>query len=136
MEDSDFDGPKSHDFEEAWGHPHAFALIKAGLHNAFMMRDDFSPENPYDELIKRVTATGMIRSAYELNKNIEVRYGWELLDDDNLIMHSCFGIVDKIDIRIGADSLGFLMDVGDGDYCAFAYKEIFWVCEANSDQFK
>lgn len=101
----------------------------------FMSRDDFSPENPYEELSATIAVTGMIHSAYELGKNIEVRYGWELLDDENIIMHSCFGVVEKVDIRIGANGYGFLMSVGDDEYSAFKYKDIYWVCEADPDQF-
>lgn len=130
MQEPEQEGSKSYDFDGAWEHPHAFALIKAGIMKMFMMRDDFNPENPYEQLISTVTATGMIHSAYDLDKNIEVRYGWEILDDDNIIMHSCYGLVEKVDIRIGADEPGFLLDVGDDEYCAFAYKDIFWICEA------
>jgi hypothetical protein len=130
VDESEKDGSTGYDFANAWGHPHAFALIKTGIMKLFMARDDFSPENPYEQLIATLTATGMIHSAYELGKNIEVRYGWELLDDENIIMHSCFGVVEKIDIRIKSDELGFLLDMGDDDYAAFAYKDIFWVCEA------
>lgn len=131
MQEPDKDGSRSYDFGEAWKHPHAFALIKTGIMKLFMEREDFSPENPYEQLISTLTATGMIHSAYELGKNIEVRYGWELLDDENIIMHSCFGTVEKVDIRISADAPGFLLDIGDDEYCAFAYKDIFWVCESN-----
>lgn len=95
-----------------------------------MERDDFNPENPYEELITTLTATGMIHSAYELGKNIEIRYGWELLDDENIIMHSCFGTVDKVDVRIKAETMGFLLDLGDDEYGAFSYKDIYWICEA------
>jgi hypothetical protein len=118
------------DFSGAWSHPHAYALIKAAIFKIFMERDDFNPENPYESLIGRVATTGMIRSAYDLDKRIEVRYGWELLDDNNIIMHSCFGYVDKVDVRINAEDMGFMLDLGDGDYGVFAYKNIFWVCEA------
>lgn len=130
MEDSDKDGGTSYDFAEAWGHPHAFAIIKHGLMKLFMEREDFNPENPYDELITALTATGLIHSAYELDKMIEVRYGWELLDDENIIMHSCFGMVKQVDIRIKAGDMGFLFDLGDDEYAAFSYKDIYWVAEA------
>jgi hypothetical protein len=118
------------DFSGAWSHPHAYALIKTAILKMFMDRDDFNPENPYESLISRVATTGMIRSAYDLDKRIEVRYGWEILDDDNIIMHSCFGYVDKVDIRINAEEMGFMLDLGDGDYGVFSYKNIFWVCGA------
>lgn len=130
MEEPDTEGSKSYDFAQAWQHPHAFAIIRTGILRLFMEREDFNPENPYEQLISTLTATGMIHSAYELGKNIEVRYGWEILDDDNIIMHSCYGVVEKIDIRVNAEEPGFLLDVGDDEYCAFAYKDIFWVCEA------
>lgn len=130
MDEPEKDGTRSYDFDQAWGHPHAFALIKHGILKLFMERDDFNPENPYEELITTLTATGMIHSAYELGKNIEIRYGWELLDDENIIMHSCFGIVDKVDIRIKAETMGFLLDLGDGEYGAFSYKDVYWICEA------
>jgi len=130
VDESEKDGSTSYDFSGAWEFPNAFAVIKMGILKMFMNREDFSPENPYEQLISIVTATGMIHSAYELGKNIEIRYGWELLDDENIIMHSCYGTVDKIDIRIKADEPGFLLDMGDDDYAAFAYKDVFWVCEA------
>lgn len=132
MSDSERDGESTYDFEQAWDHPHAYALIKAAIFKVFMTRDDFNPENPYEALISGVATAGMIHSAYELGKTIEVRYDWELLDDDNVIMHSCFGTVEKIDIRINAEELGFLMDLGDDEYVAFSYKNIFWVCEARN----
>ena len=96
-----------------------------------MERDDFSPENPYEELSERVAATGMIRSAYDLGLNIEIRYGWEMLDDDNIIMHSCFGTVEKVDITINAEENGFLMKIGEDEYGAFSYRSVFWVCKAD-----
>lgn len=130
MSEPERDGSRSYDFGQAWGHPHAFAIIKTGIMKLFMEREDFNPENPYEDLISTLAATGMIHSAYELGKNIEIRYGWELLDDENIIMHSCFGTVDKIDIRINAQNMGFLLDLGDDDYAAFAYKDVYWVCEA------
>lgn len=130
MEGHDREGNKSYDFSEAWGHPHAFAIIKHGIMKLFMEREDFNPENPYDELITTLTSTGLIHSAYELDKIIEVRYGWELLDDENIIMHSCFGRVAQIDVRIKAQEMGFLLDLGDDDYVAFAYKDIYWIAEA------
>jgi hypothetical protein len=125
-----------HDFSAAWSHPHAFALIKMGIQKMFMNRDDFSPENPFEELSERVTATGMIKSAHDLGIYIEVRYGWEMLDDDNIIMHSCFGTVEKVDISINAEESGFLMKIGEDEYGAFSYRSIFWVCKANESQFK
>lgn len=125
------DGSEKYDFAAAWGHPHAYALIKAGIYKLFMMRDDFNPENPYESLISTITTTGMIHSAYELGKKIEVRYDWEMIDEENVVMHSCYGFVDKIDIRINGDDYGFLMDLGDDEYGAFAYKNIFWVCESS-----
>lgn len=130
MDESEKDGSTSYDFANAWGHPQAYALIKNGIIRLFMERDDFSPENPYEQLIAILTTTGMIHSAYELGKNIEVRYGWEILDDDNVVMHSCLGTVEKIDIKVKVDEPGFLLNMGDGDYVAFAYRDIFWVCEA------
>lgn len=136
MEDPEKESSQSYDFEGAWDHHHAFAIIKAGIQRLFMSRDDFNPENPYEELSSTITTTGMIHSAYRLGKNIEVRYGWEMIDDENIIMHSCFGIVDKVDIRINSDKPGFLMDMGDDEYAAFAYKDIYWVCEAQAGQFK
>ena len=72
----------------------------------------------------------MIYSAYQLKKNIEVRYSWELLDDENMIAHSCFGTIDKVDITINAEQMGFLMNLGDDDFGAFAYSDIYWVCSA------
>ncbi len=122
------DGESQFDFEHAWGHPHAYAFIKAAIYKEFMKREDFNPENPYEALISGVANTGIIHSAHELRKRIEVKYDWELLDDDNVVMHSCYGLVDKVDIRINAKELGFLMDLGDGEYGAFAYKDIFWIC--------
>lgn len=136
MDKSGEDFPSGQDFSAAWNHPHAFALIKSGIQRLFLAKDDFSPENPYEELSTRITATGMIHSAFELGKYIEVRYGWEMLDDDNIIMHSCFGYVDEIDISINAEEGGFLMKIDDGDYGAFSYKNIFWVCAAEEGQFK
>lgn len=136
MNEPEQEGTSSYDFSEAWGYPHAFAIIKAGLQKVFMEREDFSPENPYEQLITTLTATGMIYSAHQLRKNIEVRYGWEMLDDDNIVMHSCFGVVEKVDIKVKAKDLGFLLNLGDDEFGAFAYKDIFWVCEADSDQFK
>lgn len=130
MADPEQEGEKAYDFDGAWQHPHAFAMIKTCLTKAFMMRDDFNPENPYEQLLSTLTATGMIHSAYDLEKRIEVRYGWELLDYENIVMHSCFGIVDKVDIQISGKHLGFLIDLGDDEYATFAYKDIFWVCEA------
>ena len=93
------------------------------------MREDFNPENPYEQLINTLTVTGMINSAFELGKNIEVRYGWEILDDDNLVMHSCFGMVDKVGIRLGGKDVGFLLNMGDEEFAAFAYKDIYWISE-------
>jgi len=136
VNEPEWESAPQHDFSEAWGYPHAFAIIKAGLQKAFMARDDFSPENPYEQLITTLTTTGMIHSAYNLGKNIEVRYGWELLDDENIVMHSCFGVVEKVDIKVKAKNLGFLLNLGDDEFGAFAYKDIFWVCEADSSQFK
>lgn len=136
MNEPEQEGTSSYDFSEAWGYPHAFAIIKAGLQKVFMEREDFSPENPYEQLITTLTATGMIYSAHQLRKNIEVRYGWEMLDDDNIVMHSCFGVVEKVDIKVKAKDLGFLLNLGDDEFGAFAYKDIFWVCEADSAQFK
>lgn len=136
MDEPDNEGSATYDFAQAWGHRHAFAVIKAGIQKMFMMRDDFNPENPYEELSATITTTGMIHSAYELGKNIEIRYGWELLDDENIIMHSCFGVIEKIDIRIGGQDLGFLMDIGDDEFGAFKYKDVYWVCEAEPSQFK
>lgn len=129
MFDSEGDKESEYDFGQAWDHPHAYALIKAAIFKVFMMRDDFNPENPYEALISRIATAGMIHSAHELGKKIEVKYSWELLDDENLVMHSCFGTVEKIDIRINAEEMGFLMDLGDDEYGAFSYKNIFWVCE-------
>lgn len=131
MDDSEKESFKEVDFGAAWSHPHAFALIKMGIQKMFMDREDFSPDNPYEELSERVTTTGMIRSAYDLGLNIEVRYGWEMLDDDNIVMHSCFGTVEKIDISINADEGGFLMRIDEEEYAAFSYKSIFWVCKAD-----
>lgn len=127
----EFDGEsKSHDFAEAWENKNSFMLIKKTIHQLFMMRDDFSPENPYEQLINSLAVSGMIHSAFELSKNIEVRYGWEILDDDNLVTHSCFGTVEKVDIRLNAKDHGFLINLGDEEYAAFAYKDIYWICEA------
>ena len=120
----------SDQFAQAWEEKNAFALIKGAILHLFMMRDDFSPENPYEQLINLLTVSGMIHSAFELKKDIEVRYGWEILDDDNLVTHSCFGKVHKVDIRIGAKDEGFLLDLGDDEYSAFAYKDIYWISEA------
>jgi hypothetical protein len=33
-------------------------------------------------------------------------------------------------VRINAEDMGFIMDLGDEEYVAFAYKNIFWVCES------
>jgi len=132
MEQPEQDGSASYDFAGAWGHPHAYALIKAAIYKFFMMREDFNPENPYDSLTSKITTTGMIHSAFELGKKIEVRYGWEMLDDENIIMHSCYGFVDKIDVRINAEEMGFILDLGDDDYGVFAYDKIFWVCESDN----
>ena len=125
------DGSAPYDFGSAWEHPHAYALIKSAIYKLFMLKDDFNPENPYDSLIARITTVGMIHSAHELDKKIEVRYDWEMLDDDNVIMHSCYGFVDKIDVRINAEEMGFILDLGDDEYGVFAYDKIFWVCESN-----
>jgi hypothetical protein len=119
-----------YDFNDAWGHPHAYAIVKTAIYKLFTMRDDFNPENPYESLISRITTTGMIHSAFELGKRVEVRYDWEMLDDENVIMHSCFGYIDRVDVRINAEDMGFIMDLGDEEYVAFAYKNIFWVCES------
>lgn len=132
----DDDGLDSGFFAEAWSKPHSYAVIKTAIYNMLISRDDFSPENPYDDIVSMVTTTGMIRSAYELRKNVEVRYDWELLDDQNVIMHSCFGTVEAIDIKINAQDSGFLMDIGEDDFAAFSYKNIFWVCAADTSQFK
>lgn len=130
MPKSEEEGAKSYDFDGAWEHPHAFAIIKAGILRIFLEREDFNPENPYEQLITTLTTTGMIYSAFELKKNIEVRYSWELLDDENIIAHSCFGTIEKVDITINASKMGFLMNLGDGDLCAFAYSDVYWVCAA------
>ena len=119
-----------YDFNGAWNHPHAYALIKAAIFKLFMGREDFNPENPYESLISRITTAGMIHSAHELGKRAEVRYDWEMLDDDNVIMHSCYGYIDKIDVRVNAEELGFIMDLGDDEYGVFSYDKIFWVCES------
>jgi len=130
MSRPDEGGAGSHDFDQAWDHPQAFAIIKSGITKIFQERDDFNPENPYDQLITTLTVTGMIYSAYQLKKKIEVRYSWELLDDENMITHSCFGTIDKVDITINAEQMGFLMNIGDDDFGAFAYSDIYWVCSA------
>ena len=116
------------EFIHAWEHPHAYAFIKAAIYKEFVKREDFNPENPYEALISGVANAGIIHSAHELQKRIEVKYDWELLDDNNVVMHSCYGLVEKVDIRISAKQLGFLMDLGDNEYAAFAYKDIFWIC--------
>lgn len=129
MSEESEDWANSNNFAPAWSTKNAFALIKTALHQLFMMREDFNPENPYEQLINTLTVTGMINSAFELNKNIEVRYGWEILDDDNLVMHSCFGTVDKVGIRLSGKEVGFLLNMGDEEFAAFAYKDIYWISE-------
>ncbi len=124
------EGARSDQFAEAWGNKNAFSMIKTAILHLFIIRDDFSPENPYEQLINTMTVTGMIHSALELHKNIEVKYGWEILDDDNLVTHSCFGKVNKVDVRISGREQGFILDMGDDEYSAFAYKDIYWICEA------
>lgn len=136
MEESEKDGSTSYDFGQAWGNPRAYAIIKNRIMNVFIQRPDFNPENPYEELISTLTTTGLIHSAFELNKNLEVRYGWEMIDDENIVMHSCFGRVEKVDIRISGNDLGFLMNVDEVEFAAFRYKDIYWLCEAQPGQFR
>lgn len=130
MEQPEQEDSEQYDFNDAWGHPHAYAFVKIAIYKLFAMREDFNPENPYESLISRITTTGMIHSAFELGKRVEVRYDWEMLDDENVIMHSCFGYIDRVDVRINAEDMGFIMDLGDEEYGVFAYKNIFWVCES------
>lgn len=120
------------EFHEAWNYTDGFLMLRNGLFQTIRMRDDFNPEYPYDEMTSYVVARGMIRSAAEFGRCIEVRYDWEALDEENVIMHSCVGHVMFFDININGSSQGFLLRTPDpdGDLMAFEYKNIFWVCSA------
>lgn len=120
------------EFHEAWDHRDGFMMLRNGIFQTIRLRDDFNPEYPYDEMTSYVVARGMIRSAAEFGRRIEVRYDWEALDEENVIMHSAVGHVMYFDICVNGSSSGFMLRTPDPDsqLLVFEYKNIFWVCSA------
>lgn len=121
------------DFDSVWSLKSPFDSCKATLAQALILSENFNINYPYDLMLNHVVARGMVRSACELEMPIEVRYKWECLDEDNIIMHSVFGIVVAINVNINDEAEGFMIDGTDWGYgfMALDYGRIFWVGEAD-----
>jgi hypothetical protein len=122
-----FDIGEDLDFAIAWDLDEPFVMLKSSLYEAAAHSSDFKPDYPYDAVFNRVCASGLIRDAFNTDRFIEIRYGWEMLDKSNIILHSCSGYVADYEITVDGGEPGFLMEIPGDGIAAFKYSSIFWV---------
>ena len=118
------------DFARAWDEEQPFLHLKNSLYEAAYNDDDFRFDYPYESIFNRVVAVGMVKEAHYRDATIEIRYSWEPLDSDNVMMHSCRGTVIHPAILIDGTDAGFILELSEADnlsVCAFRYKDVFWV---------
>lgn len=118
------------DFALCWDLEKPFHEIKEYLYSQALKKNDYGPEYPYEEIFNGVISEGMIRSACRLDKKIQVHYGWEMIDESNVLLNSSMGYVEIPELMIDANKKGFLLDALEEGYLSLSYKSIFWVGEA------
>lgn len=118
------------DFSRAWAAEEPFLYLKNCMYEAAYNDDDYKFDYPYESIFNRIVSVGLVKEAHKRDAVIEVRYGWEALDEDNIMMHSCRGMVVHPDILINGQESGFILELSEEDdlaICAFRYKDIFWI---------
>jgi hypothetical protein len=117
------------DFARAWREEEPFLFLKNSMYDNAYSNDDFRFDYPYESIFNQVCAIGMVKEAHKKDALVEVRYGWEPLDSDNIMMHSCIGMIIHPAILIDAKDAGFIMELQEetSTVCAFKYRDIFWV---------
>lgn len=134
----DFRGPDKHglgaqiDFAAAWESEEPFLFIKTFLFQKVLDSGELHEDYPYDAIMNQVAAGGLIKHAHQEDKLVQIRYGWEALDEENIVLHSCIGWVMHPLIYVNGTRPGFLMEMEEGDsseplICSFEYKKVFWV---------
>lgn len=118
------------DFSRAWEAEEPFLYLKNSLYEAAYEDEDYKFDYPYESIFNRIVSVGMVKEAHKRDAIIEVRYGWEPLDSDNVMMHSCRGMVVHPAILMDGKDPGFILELSEEEdlaICAFRYKDIFWI---------
>lgn len=134
----DFKGPDKHglggsiDYEDAWDSIEPFMHVKTLLFENILNEGNLHEDYPYDSILNQVVASGLIKHAHKVDELVQIRYGWEMLDEENIILHSCIGYVMHPMIYVNGTRPGFLMEMNEEDnaeptICSFEYKKVFWV---------
>ena len=133
--DEDFDGRVSIDYADAWRQDFPFLYLKTMMMQALIELGAGRNDYPYDQIFNFIVTRGLVKEAFAMDIPIEIRYRWELLDDENILMHSCSGMVAACDIVLKDDSHGFAIDgsLFDLDTLAISYRDVFWVARADSE---
>lgn len=134
----DFKGPDKHglggsiDYSDAWDSAEPFMQVKTILFESLLREGDLHEDYPYDSILNQIVASGLIKHAHKIDEPVQIRYGWEMLDEENIILHSCIGYVMHPKIYVNGTQPGFLMEMDEEDsteptICSFEYKKVFWV---------
>lgn len=120
------------DFAESWETAEPFLHAKTAMFERILNNGDMRNDYPYDAILNQIIASGLVKLAHKDDALIELRYGWEPLDDENIILHSCVGWVMHPLIHINGNQPGFLMEMEeDGQdepiICSFEYSKVFWL---------
>jgi hypothetical protein len=134
----DFKGPDKHglgnkiDYAQAWDSPEPFMHVKTILFEKILREGNLHEDYPYDGIMNQIVAGGLVRYAHQEDELVQIRYGWEALDDENVVLHSCIGYVMHPLIYVNGTKPGFLMEMTEDDsdeptICSFEYRKVFWV---------
>lgn len=134
----DFKGPDKFglgeevDFSVSWETADPFLHAKSSMYEKILRNHDMHNDYPYDAILNQIIAGGLIRHAHKLDSLVEIRYGWEPLDNENIVLHSCIGYVMHPLIFINGNKPGFLMEMEeDGQVepviCSYEYSKVFWL---------
>lgn len=134
----DFKGPEKHglgngiDYDAAWESAEPFLYVKTVLFQKVLDDGDLHEDYPYDAIMNHIVTGGLIKHAHKVDEMVQIRYGWEALDQDNIVLHSCIGYVMHPLVYVNGSKPGFLMEMEEEDsnepvICSFEYSKVFWV---------
>lgn len=134
----DFKGPEKHglgsgiDYDAAWESEEPFLYVKTLLFQKVLDTGDLHEDYPYDGIMNHIVAGGLIKHVHKIDELVQIRYGWEALDQDNIVLHSCIGYVMHPLVYINGTKPGFLMEMEEDEdadpvICSFEYSRVFWV---------